>query len=83
MSLFLKEVRENSNIEQNDRTEQYGNSNTIQTSIDSYLIKVVNIELITFLVLSALFLVKVLCEGKGIENTVSTVENKNYAYGIS
>ncbi len=34
MSLFLKEVREISNIEQNDRTEQYGNSNTIQTFID-------------------------------------------------
>ncbi len=43
MSLFLKEVRENSNIEQNDRTEQHGNTNTLQTYIysPSYLLYVV------------------------------------------
>ncbi len=31
----ISHVREISNIEQNDRTEQYGNSNTIQTFIYS------------------------------------------------
>ncbi len=50
MSLFLKEVRENSNIEQNDRTEQYGNSNYSNI----YLLNIIftlccgNIQLISF-----------------------------------